>query len=517
MAGLPGPGLMQQWYADGVLQPLDFVDFAAYEAPHPAGFAALGKAPDGKLAGIFTKGAVKGLIWYNTGRLDRRRPGHWEELKTAAASQATGDTKTWCIGLESGGDSGWPGTDWIEDIVLRQAGTDVYDDWVAGTLPWTDRPRSRRHSRTFGDGRRERATAVPPYVNGTNFGKAANPLFRIRPAACSTTRPASSPTFFDNGGGRQARPTTTSSPSPTSTRPTPARDGGGDLFGMFNDTPQAQSLIQYLADPGGPADLGRARRLHLRQQERPARRLSGRDLAASRRRSWPTPKTFRFDASDLMPAAMNDGVLRGPSSTTSRTRSNLDAILSHLDNVQADAYSGEVAIEEVAGRAHGRPSRSSGGLNVLDEISTTGSWRRDRRYRRALVLIGYILARSRRSFGSSRDAGPRGCGRGCGSRPALAFLGVFLVYPTIAHDLPQLPEPARRRTSSGSTTTSAFFSQDRHAHRAAEQRPVGRLLRSWSSALGLLIAVLVDRVRYETQRQGARSSCRSRSASSRRA
>ena len=73
VAGLPGPGLMQQWYADGVLLPLDFVDFAAYEAATPPGFAALGKAPDGKLAGIFTKGAVKGLIWYNTAVWTGRR------------------------------------------------------------------------------------------------------------------------------------------------------------------------------------------------------------------------------------------------------------------------------------------------------------------------------------------------------------------------------------------------------------------------------------------------------------
>ena len=66
---------MQQWYADGVLLPLDFVDFAAYEAATPPGFAALGKAPDGKLAGIFTKGAVKGLIWYNTGVWQGGAPG----------------------------------------------------------------------------------------------------------------------------------------------------------------------------------------------------------------------------------------------------------------------------------------------------------------------------------------------------------------------------------------------------------------------------------------------------------
>ena len=51
--------------------------------------------------------------------------------------------------------------------------------------------------------------------------------------------------------------------------------GGGDLFGMFNDTPQARSLIQYLLTPEAQQIWVEQRRLHLRQQERPARRVSG--------------------------------------------------------------------------------------------------------------------------------------------------------------------------------------------------------------------------------------------------
>src|SRR4029079_7907284 len=97
----------------------------------------LGKAPDGKLAGVFTKGAVKGLIWYNTKNWTGDPPKTWDELNTKARAAATGDTKEWCIGVESGGDSGWPGTDWIEDFVIRQSGTKVYDDWAAGKQKWT--------------------------------------------------------------------------------------------------------------------------------------------------------------------------------------------------------------------------------------------------------------------------------------------------------------------------------------------------------------------------------------------
>ena len=205
VAGLPGPGLMQQWYADGVLLPLDFVDFAAYEAATPPGFAALGKAPDGKLAGIFTKGAVKGLIWYNTGVWQGGAPATWDELKTAAAGAATGDTKTWCIGLESGGDSGWPGTDWIEDIVLRQAGTDGLRR-LGRRDHAVDRPGDQGRLR----GVRRRPSRTPTAAPTTSTRPpSARPRTRCsptRPAACSTTRPASSPTFFESEAGATRRP-----------------------------------------------------------------------------------------------------------------------------------------------------------------------------------------------------------------------------------------------------------------------------------------------------------------------
>ena len=84
VAGIPGPGLMKEWYDQGALQPLDFVDFDSYSGATPAGFAELGQAEDGTLIGVFTKAAVKGLIYYNTanwtedptgdlGRLGQRR------------------------------------------------------------------------------------------------------------------------------------------------------------------------------------------------------------------------------------------------------------------------------------------------------------------------------------------------------------------------------------------------------------------------------------------------------------
>ncbi len=221
VAGLPGPGLMQQWYADGALLPLDFVDFAAYEAATPPGFAALGKAPDGKLAGIFTKGAVKGLIWYNTANWTGRRAGHLggaqdhrRERRDRRHQDLVHRARVrWRLGLAGHrldrGHRPAPGR--------HRA---VYDGWVAGTTPWTD-PAIKAAFEEFGVAV-ENAYGGSDFVNATAFGKGANPMF-ADPPGCLLHHQASFITTLLRVRGRRHRPTsTTSSRSRTSIRPTPA-------------------------------------------------------------------------------------------------------------------------------------------------------------------------------------------------------------------------------------------------------------------------------------------------------
>jgi alpha-glucoside transport system substrate-binding protein len=335
VAGLPGPGLMQQWYKDGALKALDFVDYATYESSTPAGFAALGKAEDGKLVGIFTKGAVKGLIWYNTKNWTAAVPKTWDELNTTARAAATGDTKQWCIGVESGGDSGWPGTDWIEDIVLRQSGTTVYDAWVAGTQKWSS-PEIKKAFETFGDAVAN-AWGGSQYVNSTNFGKAANPMFAT-PPGCLLHHQASFITdFFKNEA--KAQPTDYDFFGFPDIDPANAGaiTGGGDLFGMFNDTPQAQSLISYLLTPAAQeiwvkrgGFISANKNVPIESYPDEASKKSAEILANA--------KTFRFDGSDLMPNAMNKAFFQAVVKYV-QNPSDLDSILANLDTVQADAYS----------------------------------------------------------------------------------------------------------------------------------------------------------------------------------
>ena len=96
--------------------------------------------------------AVKGLIWYNPKNFQSKGysvPTSWDQLTNLQSQIKASGTTPWCVTVESGSASGWPASDWLKEIVLSQAGPDVYDKWVAGTQKWTS-PEIKQAWQTFG-------------------------------------------------------------------------------------------------------------------------------------------------------------------------------------------------------------------------------------------------------------------------------------------------------------------------------------------------------------------------------
>jgi alpha-glucoside transport system substrate-binding protein len=115
-----------------------------------------------------------------------------------------------------------------------------------------------------------------------------------------------------------------------------ALTGGGDLFGMFHDTPQARALMQWLVTPEAQqiwVDRGGAISGNTLVTDYPD------SIAQKSAEALATSQVFRFDASDLMPQAMQAAFLQAILDYT-QNPGQLDAILAQLDTVQADAYSG---------------------------------------------------------------------------------------------------------------------------------------------------------------------------------
>lgn len=139
IAVFPQPGLAADLAARGFLSPLaegtddwirenyaagdSWVDLGTYEGP------------DGEaLFGFFYKVDVKSLVWYSPEQFEEAGyevPQTMEELKDLTQQIADDGVTPWCIGLGSGAATGWPATDWVEDIMLRLHEPEVYDDWVS--------------------------------------------------------------------------------------------------------------------------------------------------------------------------------------------------------------------------------------------------------------------------------------------------------------------------------------------------------------------------------------------------
>lgn len=334
MAGLPGPGQLVEFAKGGSLKPLDdTLDMATYKGETAKALVDLGTV-DGKTYGVFIKSAVKGLIWYSPKLHDwsSAPPKTWDELKTQAAANKDGAKAIWCVGLESGAASGWPGTDWIEDIVLRQSGPDVYNNWWQGKVKWSSQE-IKSAFQTFGDVVQS-ADGGANTILTLNFEKGGDGLFAT-PPGCVFHHQASFITGLGGFKGKKAGTDYNFFPFPDiNTQFTGAVEGAGDLFGMFHDTPEAKSLMKYLVT--APAQdiwvkIGGALSANKNAKSYPD------DIAKRSAELLTGAKVFAFDASDLMPKAMNDAFWKAMLDYT-KDPTKLDTILASLDKVQTDAY-----------------------------------------------------------------------------------------------------------------------------------------------------------------------------------
>jgi alpha-glucoside transport system substrate-binding protein len=296
-----------------------------------------------KLVGIFIKAAVKGSIWYNAKTLPRfssgQNPKTWEELTALTQKISDSGATPWCVGFESGAASGWPGTDWMEDIVLRQAGADKYDQWWSGMLAWSS-PEIKTAFQTFGQvvGNEKMVYGGRATILSSAFGDSGNPMFS-NPPQCYLHHQGSFITDFFVKANPALKPVDDFNffafPD-INPQYAGSLEVAGDLFGMFKDTPQSRALISYLTSPdaqsiwvkrGGALSPDRAVSID-QYPDQISKQLAQALISA---------KTVRFDASDQMPDAMNTAFFKGILDFV-QNPGNLDTILSNLDKTRADAY-----------------------------------------------------------------------------------------------------------------------------------------------------------------------------------
>jgi alpha-glucoside transport system substrate-binding protein len=229
-------------------------------------------------------------------------------MKTLMDKMVRDGVAPWAVGIESGGATGWAGTDWIEDIMLRTAGPEVYDKWVANEIPFND-PAVKNAFKIL-----EEIWMNPKYVYGgtntiltTSFGDAPLPLFSNPPKAMMHRQGNFITGFFPENVQANLE-------AEVGVFPLPSIDpeygipvlGGGDQFVVFNDTPEVREFMEFLATwESGElwAKSGGALFPYLNQDLDAYPNAIERSLAEA----LVNAKVFRFDASDLMPGQVGAG------------------------------------------------------------------------------------------------------------------------------------------------------------------------------------------------------------------
>jgi len=195
IALVPQPGTVKQEAEAGNIVSLEDLglDVKAMENTFGSYFMSLVEY-NGKHYGLPTNINLKSMIWYPKKAFDDagyKVPETWDDL-LALSDQIKSDGSTpWCVGFESEASSGWPATDWMEDIMLRTAGTDTYDKWVSHDIPFND-PAVKTAAEDFG-----KIMFTDGYVLGgadqtpsIAFGDAPTPMFD-NPPKCWLHRQAS--------------------------------------------------------------------------------------------------------------------------------------------------------------------------------------------------------------------------------------------------------------------------------------------------------------------------------------
>ncbi|BDR52298.1 alpha-glucosides-binding periplasmic protein AglE [Bombiscardovia nodaiensis] len=275
---------------------------------------------DGKIVSIPMDANAKSFIWYSPKKFKEKGyevPKTWDEMlaltkKIAQDNKSNSDVKPWSVGLEGGASSGWPGTDWLEDAVLRFTDEDTYNQWVNHEIPFND-PKIEKAFEKVGE-----ILKNPDYVNGgfgdvksiasTAWQDAGNPLVEGKSYLMHMA-------LFYQSNFESNNPDIKVAPDGDAwafAMPGQSADkkemlGGGDFAIAFADRPEVQQFMAYISSPTFANARAKAMSGWItantgldKKNLKPIDQLAYTSLTDK-------STTFRFDGSDLMVAEVGTG------------------------------------------------------------------------------------------------------------------------------------------------------------------------------------------------------------------
>jgi alpha-glucoside transport system substrate-binding protein len=316
LAVFPQPGLAADLASKGFLSPLSAETEKWVQENYAAGssWVDLGtfadKKGDKNLFGFFYKVDLKSLVWFvpeNFEDSDYEIPKTMEALK-ALTKQIVADGGTpWCIGLGSGGATGWPATDWVEDLMLRTQSPADYDRWVTNDLKFND-PKVLQAIDEFGwfAGNDKFVEGGARAVATSDFRESPRGLFSS-PAKCYMHRQASFiPSFFPEGTVLGEDADFFYFPAYASKDLGKPVLGAGTMWGITDDSKATQAFISFLQTPIAH-EIWMAQSGFLTPYKGVNIEAYGNDTLKKQGQILLDATTFRFDGSDLMPGKIGAG------------------------------------------------------------------------------------------------------------------------------------------------------------------------------------------------------------------
>ncbi|MFN8459258.1 MAG: ABC transporter substrate-binding protein [Anaerolineae bacterium] len=247
----PQPGLLANFAKQGkVVDVSEFLDMEALKANYNQSWLdmAMMEGPDGPMmAGVWERVNGKSLVWYPKKAFDEAGytiPQTWDEMMELTQLIADDGDTAWCIGIESGAATGWPATDWMEEIMLRTTSLENYDKWVTGALPF-DSPEVKAAAEKMAE-----LWFNDDYVYGgkasivsTFFGDAPSPMFED-PPKCWLHKQGNFITSFFPADAKAGVDYDFFYLPPIDEAYGKPVLVAGDIWGMFNDRPEVRAVME---------------------------------------------------------------------------------------------------------------------------------------------------------------------------------------------------------------------------------------------------------------------------------
>ena len=306
VALLPQPGSMAQYAAQGKLVPLPADIVASIDTNYGPGWKEIGTAADGKVYGVFHRVNIKGMVFYPKVAFDAKGytvPTTWDQLTALETKMAADGTPPWCIGLESGAASGWPATDWVEQLMLRTVGVAGYDKWTLHQIPFTDTTVQNAvqivsdiwtHPGWVYGG--------APYMVATNFGDAPKNMFTTPPKCWLTDQGDFITSFFPDAAQKDLDNQVGVFPLPAYTAAGGAPiEVGGDQLVSFANRPEIWAFLKYMTTPQAGVSWEKAGGALFPYKNQDISNYPSK-IYQQFAQTLASATEVRFDASDQMPA-----------------------------------------------------------------------------------------------------------------------------------------------------------------------------------------------------------------------